>query len=204
MPQRHLVILAKTPVIGRAKRRLAQDIGPVAAWQFAIKTATRVSRPLVGDARWQTWLALTPDRDAAQPLHFWPRPAKSIPQGPGDLGQRMGRLLETLPPGPALIIGTDIPAIRPHHIWRAFRALGRAAYVFGPTTDGGFWLVGAKRTPTGRMGLGNRLFNGVRWSTDHALDDTLRNIWVGNRVAFVDTLEDIDDGDAYRRQIKSI
>ena len=207
MRQGHLVILAKTPAIGRAKRRLARDIGLVTAWRFYLETTKRVSRLLADDPRWQTWLALTPDPsdlNAKSAAPFWPRAGRHIGQGPGNLGARMARLLETLPPGPVVIIGSDIPPIRPHHIWRAFRALGRAEYVFGPATDGGYWLVGARRSRGGTLGLGKRLFKNVRWSTADALGDTLGNINNQNQVAFVDTLEDVDDGDAYRRHLKSI
>jgi glycosyltransferase A (GT-A) superfamily protein (DUF2064 family) len=60
--------------------------------------------------------------------------------------------------------------------------------------DGGFWLVGARRAP--RL---PPLFQRVRWSSPHALADTLAGLppWVS--VGFVDRLEDVDDGEAYRR-----
>ena len=48
------------------------------------------------------------DMDAA----FWPRAIERQPQGQGDLGARMQRLFRTLPPGPAIIVGSDIPAIK--------------------------------------------------------------------------------------------
>jgi len=41
-------------------------------------------------------------------------------------------------------------------------------------------------------------FEGVRWSTEHALEDTLANL-VGLDVAFLETLEDVDDGAALSR-----
>ena len=65
---------------------------------------------------------------------------------------------------------------------------------FGPAADGGFWLVGARRRPHLPA-----LFARVRWSSPHALADTLAGLPRGARVGFAATLEDIDDGDAYRR-----
>ncbi len=48
----------------------------------------------------------------------------------------MGRLFRHLPPGPVVIVGADIPALRRHHIARAFAALGQAEAVLGPAEDG--------------------------------------------------------------------
>ena len=94
-----------------------------------------------------------------------------------------------LPPGPVVLVGSDIPAMAPSHIVEAFRLLGRHDLVFGPARDGGFWLVGARRTRPMPYGL----FSAVRWSTSHALADTLANIPVTASMALADTLDDIDD-----------
>ena len=102
----------------------------------------------------------------------------------------MRRAIAATPPGPVVLIGSDIPAIEPGHIAAAFRRLGTHDLVFGPAVDGGFWLVGARRRPRLPM-----LFARVRWSTSHALADTLAGLPRGVTVGFVDTLEDIDDGD---------
>jgi hypothetical protein len=85
--------------------------------------------------------------------------------------------------------------VRPHHVAAAFRALGRVPLVFGPAADGGYWLVGARRRPAPPRGL----FDGVCWSTCHALADTLANAG-GRRAVLLETLEDVDDAEAYRRR----
>ncbi len=105
----------------------------------------------------------------------------------------MAKPLSILPPGPVVIIGTDVPGVTPRHIDRAFAALGSHDVVFGPSPDGGYWLVGVKRRP--RV---PDLFAGVRWSSEHALADTLRNC-KGLKVGFVEALEDVDDGRSYAR-----
>jgi hypothetical protein len=123
----------------------------------------------------------------------WPGTWRQIGQGTGDLGERMGRVMRALPPGPAVIIGTDVPDIRPDHVARAFRALGRHDAVFGPAADGGYWLVGLRRRP--RV---PEIFEGVRWSTEFALADTLANALTLD-VALLDVLDDVDDGAALER-----
>ena len=116
-----------------------------------------------------------------------------LPQGAGDLGQRMANCLARFGPYPALIVGSDIPDVDRRHVTAAFDALRRNELVFGPSDDGGYWLVGAAQGA--RAGA---MFNDVRWSTEFALADTLENIRPGVRVAMLEPLADIDDGEAYR------
>jgi hypothetical protein len=192
-PQRHLVIFVKAPRIGAVKTRLAADIGALAAWRFYRETTARVVRRLGGDPRWTCWLAVTPDRFARRG-RFWPRRLARLAQGPGDLGARMARQIARLPPGPVVIVGTDVPDITAAHVARAFGALERCAAVFGPAPDGGYWLIGVdRRRPTAG------LFRDVRWSSRHALADTLANLPPGLAPEMLDELADIDDGDGYRR-----
>jgi rSAM/selenodomain-associated transferase 1 len=183
--RRQLIVMVKEPRPGRVKTRLGRDIGmTVAAWWFRHQVA-RLLRE-VDDPRWHLSLAVSPDRAGLQ-SRVWPAHLPRLPQGPGDLGDRMGRLLRSAPPGPVCIIGADIPGIRRAHVARAFDALGQHDAVLGPAHDGGFWLIGLRRT--GRVPDG--LFQGVRWSTSHALRDTINSL-DGQRVALTDRLHDID------------
>jgi len=190
--ERHLVAFVREPRLGRVKTRLARDIGGVAAWQFYREALAGVLRRLGPDGRWRCWLAVTPDRTRATP-GLWPAGWQRVGQGSGDLGVRLARVMRSLPPGPAVIVGTDVPDLERRHVAAAFRALGAADVVLGPAADGGYWLIGAKRCP--RLPA---LFAGVRWSTAHALADTLGNAR-GLRVVLLDTLEDVDDGADWSR-----
>jgi len=189
-----LVIMAKRPELGRVKTRLAGGIGAVAATRFYRQTTQSVFRRLGADPRWQTWASVTPDlaqKDGAR------RPDVShvIAQGAGDIGERMQRIMDVLPPGPVVIVGSDIPDIKPAHIAAAFRALGRADAVFGPAEDGGYWLVGLRRRP--RV---VDIFCEVRWSSAEALADTLRNVsGAGLRHELVARLRDVDTAADFAR-----
>jgi rSAM/selenodomain-associated transferase 1 len=185
---RHLVIFTRQPRLGSGKRRLARDIGRVAALRFQRAMLSLLLRRLGRDRRWTTWLAVTPDRSGP-----WPARLPVVPQGPGDVGQRMGRVARMLPRGPVVIIGSDIPGITAGDIAGAFKALGHRDAVFGPATDGGYWLVGLRRRP--RMLVP---FDDVRWSSEHALKDTLANL-AGRSVGLLRPLTDIDDGAAFHR-----
>ncbi|MEL7211415.1 MAG: TIGR04282 family arsenosugar biosynthesis glycosyltransferase [Pseudomonadota bacterium] len=180
-----LVVMVKEPRPGRVKTRLGRDIGmTAAAWWFRHQVRGLLRR--VRDPRWQVVLAVAPDR-AGMLSRVWPADLPRVPQGPGDLGDRMARVFRTMPPGPVAIIGADIPGVNGARIAEAFAALGDHEAVFGPAPDGGYWLVGMKRVgPVPRT-----LFEGVRWSTEYALADTEASL-PGARIAHVATLRDVD------------
>ena len=171
------------------KTRLAAGIGTVAAAAWYRHQCVSLTRRLCFDKRWDAVLAVSPG-SAIAASRFWPRSIPRVPQGTGDLGDRMKRLFSSLPPGPVIIVGSDIPGISARHVSRAFRLLGRSHTVFGPSPDGGFWMVGLRRTGS----VPRRLFRGVRWSTEHALEDSLKGL-KGKRVRFADELRDVDTVD---------
>ncbi len=190
-------VFARAPVLGAVKTRLAAGIGAVPALAFHRQSAASLLRRIGADRRWRTVLALTPDTALRSP-GAWPGASSGGParigQGPGGLGRRMARALDTDRSAPALVIGADIPDIAPAHIARAFAALGAADLVFGPAPDGGYWLVGRRRG----LAVGD-LFDGVRWSGPHALADTRANIPSHRKAVLLESLEDIDDAAAYAR-----
>ena len=186
---RLIVLFARAPRLGRVKRRLAAEIGDVAALAFYRITLGAVVRRLARDRRWRLIVAVTPD-DARIP-----RLGRRIiqrGQGAGDLGDRMARALGRAAPRQArsvVVVGSDIPDISAPAVWHAFAALRRADIVFGPAPDGGYWLVGARRrhrTPHG-------LFKGVAWSTRTALADSIASVPHSMTVAETGRLADVDD-----------
>ena len=255
-----LVIMAKAPVCGAVKTRLAKDVGAVAATALARTLTAVLLREVARDRRFRAILAISPDtalrarfpslgaksrlkRAGSAPPRPNPLPGElavassqlnkatsasgcgwerdpvaavatsllplrekdrmrgkplcsdRIPQGRGGLGQRMQRIFDRCGRGPLIIAGTDIPFITREIIAKAFRELRRADAVFGRAEDGGYWLVGLRRRP-------KRLapFDKVRWSSPHALADTLKNL-CSHRVAFAATLFDIDTEADYRRYL---
>ncbi|MET4100942.1 rSAM/selenodomain-associated transferase 1 [Roseovarius sp. MBR-78] len=186
MTQQTLVVMLKEPRPGRVKTRLGRGIGMVAAaWWFRHQVARLLRR--VEDPRWRLVLAVSPDRDGLA-SRVWPAHLPRVPQGRGDLGDRMARLFRSLPPGPVCIIGADIPGIEAPHIARAFAALGHHDAVIGPAPDGGYWLIGLRRTGA----VPARLFDGVRWSSEHTRADTIHSL-KGQRIALIETLRDVDE-----------
>ena len=114
-----------------------------------------------------------------------------IPQVSGSLSPRLAQVFARK--GPTIVIGTDSPQITRQDIAQGFKALKQHAVVFGPASDGGFWLMGANGP------VKPAKFDGVRWSTEHTLLDIADQF---DDVAVLRTLTDIDDVkalQAYRR-----
>jgi rSAM/selenodomain-associated transferase 1 len=180
-----LIIMVKEPRPGRVKTRLGRDMGMVgAAWWFRHQTRRLLRR--IEDPRWYVVLAVSPNREGLQ-SRVWPAYLERRAQGSGDLGDRMARMLHSAKGAPACVIGADIPGITKRHIAQAFKALGNHNAVFGPATDGGYWLIGLKhpaRQPRGFL-------QGVAWSTDSALADSAATI-PDHGIAYVSTLRDVD------------
>ncbi len=176
--------MVKEPRPGRVKTRLGRDIGMTgAAWWYRHQTRRLLRR--LRDPRWSVVLAVAPDRQGLA-SRVWPEDLPRLPQGPGDLGDRMARMLRSTP-GPTVLIGSDVPGVRTEHIVRAFRTLGRSPSVIGPAPDGGFWLVGLLHPQRSSAAL----FRNVRWSHPDTLADTLPTL--PQPVGYVQTLDDVDD-----------
>ncbi len=183
--KRTLIVMVKEPRPGRVKTRLGREIGmTAAAWWFRHQTRALLRR--IEDPRWQVVLAVSPDAEGLK-SRIWPPHLPRWPQGQGDLGDRMARMLACVRVGPACIIGGDIPGISRAHIADAFAALGDHDGVFGPAPDGGYWLIGLKhpqRQPPS-------LFKNVRWSTENALLDSKASL-PDHSIAEIATLRDVD------------
>jgi rSAM/selenodomain-associated transferase 1 len=180
-----VIVFARAPRLGTVKRRLAQDIGDRAALRFHVSTLTALLCDLTRLRRFDVVLAITPDRAHVR----LPVSVQRIAQGHGDLGRRMSRVLRRY--RRAALMGCDIPEARATDVRAAFHGLGKADAVFGPASDGGYWLIAlGPRRPAD-------LFGASRWSTCHALADTVKQ-FRHHRVGFIRCLSDVDTATDYR------
>jgi rSAM/selenodomain-associated transferase 1 len=178
-----VILFAKAPRLGTVKRRLARDIGDMAALRFYSNMLSRTIRKLHRLRRCGLVLAVTPDHARMRHPPGW----RVMKQGHGDLGVRMHRAFKQFPRGRVVLVGADIPDLQAADIRTALRALKHCDAVFGPAADGGYYLVGmGRRRPA-------RPFANARWSSPHALADTVTN-FRGLRVQNIRTLHDVDTG----------
>lgn len=190
-------IFAKVPKIGLAKTRLAKSVGDT--------HAQRIAHWLFGNtlknlqiARWKSYLYISPDSAQLRikaSCNFGVRT-----QGQGDLGKRLKRAYDNSPCGKIIFIGTDTPDLKPHHFSKAFRALNHNRLVFGPSTDGGFWLMGINKTSFSTEDP----FANVRWSTENAMTDVIANFPKETSILLMEALQDIDDGEDWFKWSASV
>lgn len=164
-----VAVLAKAPIAGYAKTRLAAGTGGAAA--------ARLHRRLVLDT-------LRGVRAAGLDLQLWCAPdarhrffraiatrcgVRVVPQPAGDLGARMAAIAQrhfaATPAAPLLLIGTDCPLLAPGHLQAAARALQSHDAVLIPAEDGGYVLLGLLRPVPAA-------FDGIAWSTAQVAGQT--------------------------------
>lgn len=183
-----LIIFAKAPVFGHAKTRLAKGVGVVHAKRLYRAMTRRILRNLKSP-RWDMAVAYATMKTPTRVVD-WDGVAQ-FPQVSGSLSPRLAAVFTSR--GPTIVIGTDSPQIRRHDILCAFKAIKEKTVVFGPASDGGFWLIGLKGPAP------KTLFDNMRWSHEQTLADIERNCAaLGYKVHHLRTLTDIDDIDALR------
>lgn len=156
-------MFAKAPVPGQVKTRTELPPEDAAALHVAMVRNTLVGLRDLKDAD----VELSTD----VPTGAWTDVAAMCSlQAPGDLGERILAALRTaLEAGrpKAMILGGDSPMLPPDHI-RSLLA-SYADVTLGPTEDGGYYAIACSR-------VSPAMFEGVRWSTEHAYSDTVAAI----------------------------
>jgi rSAM/selenodomain-associated transferase 1 len=176
-----ICIFAKEPVAGQVKTRLAATIGDTAAVElasaFLVDTVALVQAlEIPAVIAWSGRPAIAPA------LEVWP-------QGDGDLGERLERVLARALERSrwAIAIGTDSPGLPESTLRSAIDALQTHDAVVGPTVDGGYYLLGLRRMPPG-------LLRDIPWSTAETCARTVARLQEHDyRLATLPTWFDIDD-----------
>ena len=186
-----LIVFFRAPVYGEVKSRLALALGETQALQIYQKLLSHTFRV----AR-QSGMAVRYFVDKACP------PDLVLPVDSSVLyiqtGESLGeRMLQAIAAGwdqykYIVLVGTDIPCLKPSHIQEAFHLLYYTDVVLGPAEDGGFYLIGM-RNPC------PRIFEGIPWSTDKTLVSLQKQIekWqlsyaFVSKELDIDTAEDLD------------
>jgi rSAM/selenodomain-associated transferase 1 len=144
-----IIVFARAPVPGEAKTRLIPALGAEGAARLHARLVERTLATACAAGVGAVELCCAPDAThpffAACAARFG---VALTAQGAGDLGARMRRALAVA--RPAVLIGSDCPAMTPDYLRGAAGALGDGCdLVFGPADDGGYVLVGANRLNAG-------------------------------------------------------
>lgn len=166
-------MFVKYPVKGQVKTRLATQIGQ--------EKALRLYEKFVLDT-----LTLLKDLDIPVHVFFDPTDAEKqykewlgneytyIPQSGADLGQRMkNAFINSFEEGykKVILIGSDIPDLPVEFLSEALDALESNDVAIGPSSDGGYYLIGFTRTSFLPIA-----FDNITWSTSTVCRKTLEII----------------------------
>ncbi|WP_029888651.1 TIGR04282 family arsenosugar biosynthesis glycosyltransferase [Polycyclovorans algicola] len=188
-------VFAKAPVAGFAKTRLIPALGAEGAAALQATLTRRALRTAAASGA-EVWLWSAGDVDHP----FWAElsaegaPRRVAQQG-DDLGARMAHALITMHAGehPALIIGSDCPALTAAHLAAAITALDDHDQVFIPAEDGGYVLVGSRRPDAA-------LFSAIDWGTDQVMAQTRVRLQArGAHHCELPALWDVDEPADWRR-----
>lgn len=188
-PRRVLVVLAKWPQPGRAKTRLTQAIGTLHA--IALARAFLADTLALGarSGADELIVAFTP-RGARSGFRRLAPHARLVAQPNVVFGSRLRAALGAGHARGArvVLIGTDSPTLPATTLRAAFKRLDAVDAVLGPATDGGYYLIGARRP------LPSSIFARMPWSTPAVAAETLRRLASAElRVAVLPGWYDVDD-----------
>jgi len=165
-----IAVLAKAPVPGFAKTRLIPALGTDGAAAFASRLIEHTVATACEAAVGPVTLWATPDQTDRTFQSVRTRFGIALVTQPnGDLGARMLGPL-TAADGPALVIGTDCPALTTAHLRVAAEALRAGTHVvIYPAEDGGYVLIGSRKAEPA-------LFSAMPWSTAEVMAETRRRL----------------------------
>jgi len=192
-----ILLFLKAPRRGYVKTRLAHTIGPERALQTYRALVEHQFKQLPEDGKIE--VHFTPS-DADFEMRQWLGDTHHYyPQAEGELGARLAHSVEAAfarGSGMVLCLGGDCPQLGQTHFKQASAALDADHdVVFGPSEDGGYYLIGLKSPQP-------ELFEDIPWSTRNTLDSSLqRAAELGLRVKLLETLYDIDEVDELHRAI---
>lgn len=185
-----IAVFSKTPGLSAVKTRLAKDIGSDKAEEIFIACLDAVQETLkefqLNNPDWDVIWALAEENGASH--NFWQsRPFDKIWTGQGGLGTRQHRIHTRLKQKyeTVILIGTDCPHISCDLIETAITALNSSThYVFGPATDGGYYLFGSSRA------IEKEIWESVPYSCDQTLSSFQKFL---GKTVLLDPLTDLDE-----------
>jgi len=176
-----LVLFTRYPVAGQAKTRLIPAIGAAAAAAVHKRLAEQTANLFLRSGR---SLEVHYTGGNAADFEDWLGSEISyIEQPEGDLTRK---LLAAVNPAPVIFFGSDTPDLKAEHIEAAIEALQTHDVTIGPAEDGGYYLIGIRRSLPD-------LFENLPWSTSAVFDETMERAKQNNlSVKLLETLSDCD------------
>lgn len=164
MKKNALIVFQKNLILGKVKTRLAEGVGEEKALGIYSEMVALTYKEIPTDVA-EIFVYFSDEI----PLYHTEKNHRLRIQIGKDLGERMKNALEEVMAAgyeQLVIIGTDCPELKAHHLVRAFTLLETFQVVLGPAEDGGYYLIGMNSSFP-------YLFDGISWSTDLVMTQTL-------------------------------
>jgi rSAM/selenodomain-associated transferase 1 len=170
------ILFVKEPVPGKVKTRLQSVCSAEEAARLyqafirdsaALLAASSAERKVIAYAPAGAEGALR-DLIGAGPFDY-------VAQPQTDLGGRMDGLLRwSFSQGAqrTVVIGSDTPSLPPDYVDQGLALLTEKRLVLGPSTDGGYYLVGQREA-------NSEIFLGVEWSSGRVLEQSVEKVGMG-------------------------
>ncbi len=184
-----LIIFIKTPIKNAVKTRLEKHLTADQVFRIYCSFLKDLNRKFTRQPAFDTWYAVSPEHFDPEFLREHIDTDRLFLQSGAGIGERMLNAFKTVfGKGyiKAQLIGSDIPHLPGTYLDTGWKILDRCDLALGPSTDGGYYLIGLKKVYP-------QLFAGITWSTDHVLAET-RAIAKQRHLQFehLPTLSDVD------------
>lgn len=196
-----VIVFTRAPIPGQTKTRLIPYLGEKKSAAlhlcFLCDIALQIKK---ADA--DIFVCYTPRTEKGKLKKVFGEEAVYFPQAGAGLGEKMQNAIETvLQKGceACVLFGTDIPELSVDDIRAAFAVLKKKDVVFGPSQDGGYYLVGMKK-------LCKEIFTGHSYGHGEVLEQAVESLEVsGFSVGRIRMLADMDEKEdlaGYRNRMR--
>jgi len=189
-----ILFFLKAPIAGQVKTRIAQDLGDEEALGVYLKLVRHQVNNL--PEGWPVEVYYTGTSDVCMLKDWLGLDAEYFVQDGNDLGERLAHAFQSSfdrGAAAAVAIGGDCPWLNRDIFEKLLKALQDNEVVVGPSSDGGYYLIGM-------CNCHSQLFDKVEWSTSRVMDQTVERMKAsGIGYVLLPELEDVDDLSAWER-----
>ena len=198
MTQNRIIVFVKNAIPGKVKTRLAKTIGDEEALKVYLQLLNITKKEVLGlNIEREVWYAWEIGKDDIwDENHFNKRV-----QQEGDLGEKMNNAFkQSFEEGmnKVVLIGSDCPTLTNSILEEAFQKLDESDVVFGPSIDGGYYLIGMSSYYP-------QVLDNIAWSTEKVMKQTEEKALESNiKLSKLETLNDIDNEQDWNEYLASI
>jgi len=175
---RCIILFVKLPEKGKVKSRLASRLdGDMVLRLYECMVLDAID--MLNSGHYSFRICFDPP-EASDRIREWLGHAYSyMPQLGDDLGEKMEQAFSRVfseEVSKAVLIGSDVPGVSSAIIDEAFQSLATHDSVIGPASDGGYYLIGFRKSA-----LCPDIFHHMTWSTATVFEETVRRLRQASR-----------------------